>query len=102
MFSAGNSFNKSLPFADTNLIKIPEGITDEQVILLSDILPTAYMGVEFAEVKPEDTVAVFGCGPVGQLVIACLKRLNPKKIIAIDRVTSRLKLAASQGADVIN
>ena len=91
-----------VPYADTNLIKIPEGITDEQVILLSDILPTAYMGVEFAEVKPEDTVAVFGCGPVGQLVIACLKRLNPHKIIAIDRVSSRLKLAESQGATTIN
>ena len=91
-----------VPYADTSLIKIPEKISDEQVLLLSDILPTAYMAVEFADVQPTDTVAVFGCGPVGQLVIACLKKHNVKKIFAIDRVPSRLKLAASQGAQVIN
>ncbi|HVW99111.1 MAG TPA: alcohol dehydrogenase catalytic domain-containing protein, partial [Candidatus Babeliaceae bacterium] len=69
-----------VPFANTSLIKIPNGITDKQAILLSDILPTAYMAVEMAEVRPTDTVAVFGCGPVGQLVIACLKKHNVKTI----------------------
>lgn len=91
-----------VPFADADLVKIPDTITDEQVILLSDILPTAYMGVEFAHIEPHDNVAVFGCGPVGQLVIACLKRLKVKQIFAIDRVYSRLKMAESQGAYTIN
>lgn len=90
------------PFADTCLIKIPDTITDEQAILLSDILPTAYMAVEMADTQPEDTVAVFGCGPVGQLVIACLKQIGVKKIFAIDSVPSRLKMAQEQGAELIN
>ncbi|BDC34214.1 glutathione-dependent formaldehyde dehydrogenase [Candidatus Dependentiae bacterium Noda2021] len=91
-----------VPFADVNLVKIPDNLTDEQVILLSDILPTSYMAVELADVKPSDTVAVFGCGPVGQLAVACLKIKGVKKIFAIDRVVDRLEQAASQGAHPIN
>lgn len=91
-----------VPFADTTLIKIPHDITDDQAILLSDIFPTAFMGVLFADVRPHDTVAVFGCGPVGQLVIACLNLFGVKKIFAIDAVESRLKKAHEQGAHPIN
>ncbi len=65
-----------VPFADTSLIAIPDDVSDDQVILLSDILPTSYMAVEMADAKPTDTVAVFGCGPVGQLAIFCLKQLG--------------------------
>lgn len=91
-----------VPFADVNLVKIPDNLTDEQVILLSDILPTSYMAVELADVKPEDSVAVFGCGPVGQLAIACLKLKGVKTIFAVDHVADRLEQAASQGAHAIN
>jgi threonine dehydrogenase-like Zn-dependent dehydrogenase len=91
-----------VPFADVSLIKVPDSLSDLQVILLSDILPTSYMAVENASPIPEDMVAVFGCGPVGQLAIACLKIVGVKKIFAIDRVPSRLAMAESQGAHAIN
>lgn len=91
-----------IPYADANLINIPDDISFENVILLSDILPTAYMAVENAQVQPEDNVAVFGCGPVGQLVILCLKNLGVKNIFAIDNIPSRLKMAQEQSAIIIN
>jgi threonine dehydrogenase-like Zn-dependent dehydrogenase len=91
-----------VPYADASLIKIPDTVTDDQVILLSDILPTAYMAVEMASATPSDTVAVFGCGPVGQLVIFCLKQLGVKQIIAIDNIPSRLEKAQQQGCYTIN
>ncbi len=91
-----------VPFADISLISIPDTIRDEQVILLSDILPTAYQAVEYTNPQPGDTIAVFGCGPVGQLVITCLKKLGVKDIIAIDRIPSRLAMAQAQGAHTIN
>lgn len=91
-----------IPYADNTLIKIPNDLTDNQAILLSDILPTAYMGVEMIDPQLEDTVAVFGCGPVGQLVIACLKKTGIREIIAIDHIPSRLARAKEQGVHVLN
>lgn len=91
-----------VPYADVNLVKIPDNLSDEQVILLSDILPTSYMAVELADVQPDDTVAVFGCGPVGQLAIACLKLKGVKTIFAVDHVADRLDQAKAQGAHIIN
>lgn len=91
-----------IPFANVGLVKLPDDITDEQAIFLSDIFPTAYMGAELAEIKPGDTVAVFGCGPVGQLAIASAKHLGAGRVFAIDSVPTRLELARSQGAEVIN
>ena len=91
-----------VPYADANLIKIPENLSDKQVLLLSDILPTAYQAVEYIEPSKDDSVAVFGCGPVGQLVIACLKEQGIQQIFAIDRVKSRLQMAQAQGAKTIN
>lgn len=91
-----------VPYADTSLIKIPSDISDDEAILLSDILPTAYMAVINAQVTSDDSVAVFGCGPVGQLVIACLVKLDVKRIFVIDRVASRLEMARKQGAITIN
>lgn len=91
-----------VPFADTNLIRLPAHISDDQAILLSDILPTAYMGVGYTELTQEDSVAVFGCGPVGQIVIGCLKALGIKHIFAIDRIPFRLDFAQKQGAHPIN
>lgn len=91
-----------IPFANVGLVKLPDDITDEQAIFLSDIFPTAYFGAELAEIKPGDTVAVFGCGPVGQLAIASAKHLGASRVFAIDCVPTRLELAKSQGAEVIN
>lgn len=91
-----------VPYADAMLLKIPKNVTDDQAILLSDILPTAYMAVEMANIHTNDTIAVFGCGPVGQLVIACLKKIGIKKIFAVDHIPSRLQMARDQGSYVIN
>lgn len=91
-----------IPFADASLVRLPDELTDDQAILLSDVVPTAYMAVDLAQVSPHDSVAVFGCGPIGQLVIACLRQLHVRDIFAIDRVPARLALAQEQGARVIN
>lgn len=91
-----------VPFANVGLVKLPDEVTDEQAILLSDIFPTAYFGAELAEIEDGDTVAVFGCGPVGQFVIASAKLLGAGRIFAVDREESRLSMARAQGAEVIN
>ncbi len=91
-----------IPFANVGLVKLPDTVSDEEAILLSDIFPTAYFGAKLAQVKPGDTVAVFGCGPVGQFVIASLKLLRAGRIFAIDTIASRLDMARSQGAEVID
>lgn len=91
-----------IPFANVGLVKLPDEITDAQAILLSDIFPTAYFGADIAGIDAGNTVAVFGCGPVGQLVIASAKLMDAGRVFAIDCVPSRLNMARAQGAEVIN
>jgi len=91
-----------VPFAHVGMVKIPEGVSDEQAILISDIFPTGYFGAELAEIKPGDTVAVFGCGPVGLFAIVSAKLLGAGRVFAIDCHEDRLDLARLQGAEVIN
>jgi len=91
-----------IPFAAANLVKLPDEVSDDQAIVLSDIFPTAYFGAELAEIKPGKTVAVFGCGPVGQLCIASAKLMRAGRIFAIDCIESRLDAARAQGAEVID
>ena len=91
-----------VPFANVGLVKLPNEVTDEQAILLSDIFPTAYFGADIAEIRDGNTIAIFGCGPVGQFAIASAKLLGAGRIFAIDRVPSRLDMARTQGAEVIN
>jgi threonine dehydrogenase-like Zn-dependent dehydrogenase len=91
-----------IPFANIGLVKIPDGISDDQVILLSDIVPSAWMAAELAEIRPGNTVAVFGCGPVGQFVISSAKLMNAGRIFAIDTIKSRLQMAQEQGAEIID
>jgi len=91
-----------IPFAPVGLVKLPTQVTDNQAILLSDIFPTAYFGAELAEIKPGDTVVVFGCGPVGQFTIVSAKLLGAGRILAVDTVASRLDMARAQGAEVID
>ena len=73
-----------IPFANAGLVKLPADISDDQAILLSDIFPTGYFGAKLAEIKAGDVVAVFGCGPVGQFIIASAKLMDAGRIIAVD------------------
>jgi threonine dehydrogenase-like Zn-dependent dehydrogenase len=91
-----------VPHAATGLVKLPDGISDDQAILMSDIFPTGWFGMQLAEVTRGDTVAVFGCGPVGQFAIAsCLLR-GAGRVFAVDHLPSRLEMAAMQGAEPID
>src|SRR5947209_4513137 len=91
-----------VPFANVGLIKLPAQVTDDQAILLSDIFPTGYFGAEMADIEPGHTVAVFGCGPVGQFAIASATLMGAGRIFAVDRVESRLEMARAQGAEAID
>ena len=91
-----------IPFAGANLVRLPEEITDDQAILMSDILPTSYMGAVMAEIKPSDTVAIFGCGPVGLFAITCAQHFGAGRVFAVDNVESRLEMARAHGAEIIN
>jgi threonine dehydrogenase-like Zn-dependent dehydrogenase len=91
-----------IPFAAVNLVKIPEAVSDDQALLLSDILPTAYFGGEMAHIKPGHTVAVFGCGPVGQFAITCALYMGAGRIFAVDSINTRLDMAREQGAEAVN
>ena len=91
-----------IPFANIGMVKVPDGISDDHAILLSDIAPTGWMAAEIACIHPGSTVAVFECGPVGQFVIASAKLLNAGRIFAIDTIKSRLEMAQEQGAEIID
>jgi threonine dehydrogenase-like Zn-dependent dehydrogenase len=91
-----------VPFANVGLVKLPADVSDDQAILLSDIFPTAWFGAELAEIRAGNTVAVFGCGPVGQLAIASARLMRAGRIFAIDTVADRLEMARTQGAEVID
>ena len=91
-----------IPFANVTLVKLPDEVSDAQAILISDIFPTAYFGADIAGIKPGQTVAVFGCGPVGQFAIASAKLLGAGRVFAVDAVPSRLEMARKQGAETIN
>jgi len=91
-----------IPFANVGLVKLPDEVDDDQAILLSDIVPTGYMAAENAQIKPGNTIAVFGLGPVGQFCVACAKLFDLGRIIAVDTIPSRLEMARAQGAEVIN
>src|SRR5258708_8811989 len=102
-YAGGQAEFVRVPFADVGPIKVPEGLSDEQVLFLSDILPTGYMAAENCDIQPGDTVAVWGCGPVGQFAIASALLLGAQRVIAIDRFPERLRLAAIKlGAETID
>ncbi|GCE09878.1 zinc-dependent alcohol dehydrogenase [Dictyobacter aurantiacus] len=91
-----------VPFANANLVKLPQEVTDDKAILISDIFPTGYFGADMANIKPGHTVAVFGCGPVGLFAIASAKLMDAGRIFAIDTIPSRLEKARELGAEVID
>jgi threonine dehydrogenase-like Zn-dependent dehydrogenase len=91
-----------IPFANVGMVRLPEEVSDDQAILLSDIAPTGFFGADLAEITPGDTVAVFGCGPVGLFAIVSARLLGAGRIFAVDTVTSRLEMARAQGAETID
>ena len=103
-YAGGQAEFARVPFADVGPIKVPAGLSDEQVLFLSDILPTGYMGAEMCDIRPGQVVAVWGCGPVGQFAIASAKMLGAERIIAIDRYPFRLRMALDRAGatDAIN
>jgi threonine dehydrogenase-like Zn-dependent dehydrogenase len=102
-YAGGQAEYARVPFADVGPIRIPDGISDEQVLFLSDILPTGYMAAENCNIQGGETIAVWGCGPVGQFAIKSAYLLGAGRVIAIDRVPERLRLAREKGgAETIN
>jgi len=102
-YAGGQAEYARVPFADVGPIKIEDGFTDEQVLFLSDIFPTAYMGAEMCDIRPGDVIAVWGAGPVGQLAIASAYLLGAERVIAIDRFEYRLRMARERGgAETLN
>jgi threonine dehydrogenase-like Zn-dependent dehydrogenase len=92
-YAGGQAEYVRVPYGDVGPLKVPDGVTDEQVLFLSDILPTGYMAAENCDIKAGDTVAVWGCGPVGQFAIRSAFMLGASRVIAIDRFPERLELA---------
>src|SRR5205807_4466674 len=101
-YAGGQAEFARVPFADVGPIKIPDHISDEQALFLSDIFPTGYMAAENCSIKPGDVLAVWGCGPVGQFAIRSAFLLGAERVIAIDRFPARLRMAQQGGAEIIN
>lgn len=101
-YAGGQAEFARVPYADMGTIKIENGLSDEQVLFLSDIFPTGYMAAEMCDIKPGDTIAVWGCGPVGQFAIRSAFMLGAERVFAIDRFSERLRMAEEGGAEPIN
>jgi threonine dehydrogenase-like Zn-dependent dehydrogenase len=102
-YAGGQAEYVRVPFADVGPEKIPESLSDDQVIFLTDIFPTAYQAAENCAIRNGDTIAIWGCGPVGLLAIKCAQHLGAGKVIAIDRVPERLNMARNVcGAETLN
>ena len=101
-YSGGQAEYVRVPFSDVGPIVVPDHLDDDQVLFLSDILPTGWMAAENAEIQPDDTVAVWGCGPVGLFAIQSAILMGASKVIAIDHYPNRLALAKQMGAEIID
>jgi threonine dehydrogenase-like Zn-dependent dehydrogenase len=101
-YAGGQAEYLRVPFADAGAFKVPNGMTDEQALFLSDIFPTGYMAAEFCDIKPGQTIAVWGCGPVGQFAIRSAFLLGAERVIAVDTFPERLELARAAGAETID
>lgn len=103
-FAGGQAEYARVPFADVGPLKVPAGLTDEQVLFLSDIFPTGYMGAEMCAIERGDVIAVWGAGPVGLLAVASARLLGAERVISIDRHPYRLRMAKDRAGatDTIN
>lgn len=101
-YAGGQAEYLRVPYADVGPMKVPTGLSDEQVLFLSDIFPTGYMGAEFCNIQGGETIAIWGCGPVGQFAIKSAFLLGAERVIAIDTVPERLQLARESGAETLD
>jgi threonine dehydrogenase-like Zn-dependent dehydrogenase len=101
-YAGGQAEYLRVPFSDVGPIVIPDGLEDDKVLFLSDILPTGWMAAENADIEKGDTVAVWGCGPVGLFAIQSAFVMGAHRVIAIDHYPNRLKLAKQMGADILD
>jgi threonine dehydrogenase-like Zn-dependent dehydrogenase len=101
-YAGGQAEYLRVPYADKTHIKVPKGMSDEQLLFLSDIFPTGWQAAVQCDIQPTDTVAIWGCGPVGQMAIRSAVLLGAKEVIAIDNVPERLAMAKAGGATIIN
>ncbi|GJE76554.1 zinc-dependent alcohol dehydrogenase [Methylorubrum suomiense] len=101
-YPGGQAEYLRVPFADTTVQKVPEGIPDEKLLFLSDIFPTGWQAAVQADIQPTDTVAIWGCGPVGQMTIRSAILLGAEQVVAIDNIPERLEMAEAGGAITIN
>src|SRR5690606_30720578 len=104
-YAGGQAQYVRAPLADVNLQKVPEDLTDHQLVFLTDIFPTGYMAVEHCNIQPDDTVAIWGCGPVGQFTIRSAHLFGAGHVVAIDdqsKVPERMKMARDGGAETID
>lgn len=101
-YAGGQAEYVRVPYADVGAFKAPDGLPDEQVLFLTDIFPTGYMAADNCDIQPGDTVAVWGCGPVGQFAIRSAFLLGAHRVIAIDHHPTRLAMAKAAGAEVLN
>ena len=101
-YAGGQAEYLRVPFADATHIKVPRSLSDETLLFLSDIFPTGWQAAVQCDIQPEDTVAIWGCGPVGQMAIRSAILLGARRVIAIDRVPERLTMARAGGAETID
>ncbi|NMM01898.1 glutathione-dependent formaldehyde dehydrogenase [Paraburkholderia sp. RP-4-7] len=101
-YPGGQAEYVRVPFSDVTPVKVPDGLTDEQVLFLGDIFPTGWQAAIQCDIQPTDTVAIWGAGPVGQFAIRSAILLGAKQVVAIDRVPERLAMANAAGAITIN
>lgn len=101
-YAGGQAEYLRVPYADVGPIKVPDSLSDDQVLFLSDIFPTGYMAADNCNIQPGDTIAIWGCGPVGQFAIRSAFMLGAERVIAIDTVPERLRMAESLGAITID
>ena len=101
-YAGGQAQYARVPYADVGPVKVPSGVPDEKLVFLTDIFPTGYMAAENANIQKGDTVAIWGCGPVGQFAIRSAFLLGAERVIAIDRFDYRLRMAEQGGAETVN
>ena len=101
-YAGGQAQYVRVPFADVGPLKVPDAVSDEQALFLTDIFPTGYMAAENCNIKSGDIIAVWGCGPVGQFAIRSAYLLGASRVVAIDNIPSRLELAKKGGAEALN
>jgi threonine dehydrogenase-like Zn-dependent dehydrogenase len=101
-YAGGQAEYARVPYADVGPVKVPESLSDDQVLFLTDVFPTGYMAAENCDITPGDTVAIWGCGPVGQFAIRSAFLLGAERVIAMDNVEERLKMARGAGAETLN